>query len=315
MRAAVVGVCLTVLATLVVALPAEATAPGDNGRIAFRRFVAPDNVPTIFTIRPDGTGERRVATPPPGAGDDFPDYAPDGSFVAWRRCADLCSIMAARPDGSGLRRIGPDGDSDGVSISPDTRRIALTRFYGPVVDDSIQHADIFTSKLDGHGVHRITSAPDFVAADVDAQWSPDGRRLLFVREFNDGRQAIFTVSAHGGPIYQVTPFSLHAGDGPDWSPDGRRIMFRSPETEDFLGTDLWTIRPDGTDLRQVTHAPAGTHVYSASFSPDGRRITLGYEGVGGMADVWTARTDGSDLTPVTRTAERDSAPDWGGRRR
>jgi len=26
------------------------------------------------------------------------------------------------------------------------------------------------------------------------------------------------------------------------------------------------------------------------------------------------KTDGTDITPVTRTAERDSAPDWGGRR-
>jgi Tol biopolymer transport system component len=48
--------------------------------------------------------------------------------------------------------------------------------------------------------------------------------------------------------------------------------------------------------------------------PDGRRITLGLEGTGGAADVYTMRTDGSDLRPVTRTPERDSAPDWGGRR-
>jgi Tol biopolymer transport system component len=56
-------------------------------------------------------------------------------------------------------------------------------------------------------------------------------------------------------------------------------------------------------------------VYSASFSPDGKRITLGLEGTGGAADIWTVRTDGSELTPVTRTAERDGAPDSGGRRR
>jgi TolB protein len=316
MRAAVVGVCLSAVFTLVVALPAEATAPGDNGRIAFRRFV--EGVPTIFTIRPDGSGERQVATPPAGGADDFPDYASDGSFVAWTRCVEFCSIMVARPDGSGLRRIGPEGtledDRTDVGISPDTRRVAFTRNYGPIVGDDIQHSEVFTQKLDGHGLRRITHPPDFVAHDDGSQWSPDGKQIVFRRHFNDGRQAIFTVSAHGGPVRQVTPYSLAAGDGPDWSPDGRRIMFRSPETDDFLGTNLWTIRPDGTGLRQVTHAPPATHVYSASFSPDGKRITLGYEGIGGMADVWTMRTDGSDLRPVTRTPERDSAPDWGGRR-
>lgn len=311
MRVIVVFVCLCV-AGLVAALPAGATAPGENGEIAFRRFVG--DVPTIFTIKPDGTGERRVAQPPEGAADDFPDYASDGSLIAWERCADLCSLMAARPDGSGLRRIGPPGDSSDVAISPDVRRIAFTHYYGPVVDDSIKHADLFTQRLDGRGLRRITRAPAFVAADLQAQWSPDGRRLLFVRKWNDGTQAIYTVSAHGGRIHRVTPFALHAGDWPDWSPDGRRILFRSPDNDTFLHSNLYTIRPDGSGLRQVTRFPDGVHVYSASFSPDGRRITLGLEGTGGAADIWTMRTDGGDLTPVTRTPERDSAPDWGGRR-
>lgn len=307
MRVAVVSVCL-VVAGLFAALPAEATAPGKNGEIAFRRFLGPaGDVGTIFTIRPDGTGERQVAQPPEGASDDFPDYASDGSFIAFQRCAELCSLMVARPDGSGLRRVGPEGDSSDVGISPDTRRIAFTHFYG-------SHADVFTQHVSGGGLRRITRAPESVAADVQVQWSPDGRKLVFVRKWNDGSQAIYTVDADGDRIHRVTPFALRAGDWPDWSPDGRRILFRSPDTGDFLHSNLYTIRPDGSGLEQVTHAPDGTHVYSASYSPDGKRITLGLEGTAGAADIWTMRVDGSGLTPVTRTTERDSAPDWGGRR-
>ena len=142
---------------------------------------------------------------------------------------------------------------------------------------------------------------------------------VFVRVFLDGhnqfvKQAIYTVKADGSGLRRLTPFSLAAGDGPDWSPDGSKILFRSPENEDFLHSQLYTVRPDGRHLKQVTHVPDGTHLYSALFSPDGRRITLGLEGTGGAADVYTMRTDGSDLRPVTRTPERDSAPDWGGRR-
>jgi TolB protein len=128
------------------------------------------------------------------------------------------------------------------------------------------------------------------------------------------KQAIYTVRADGGGLRRLTPFALTAGDGPDWSPDGSRILFRSPENDDFLHSQLYTVRPDGTHLKQVTHVADGTHLYSASFSPDGRRITLGLEGTGGAADVYTMRTDGTDLRPVTRTPERDSAPDWGPRR-
>ena len=81
------------------AIPAGATAPGKNGDIAFRRFI--DDVGVLFTIHPDGTGERRVLTPPEGSTDDFPDFASDGSLIAFQRCAETsarpwsCDRMAA----------------------------------------------------------------------------------------------------------------------------------------------------------------------------------------------------------------------------
>jgi Tol biopolymer transport system component len=123
---------------------------------------------------------------------------------------------------------------------------------------------------------------------------------------------VFVVNADGSGLRRVTPYKLRAGDGPDWSPDGTQILFRSPETEDFLHSNIFTIHPDGTGLRQVTHAGPSTKVYSASFSPDGGSITVGMTGVDGQADVFRIGADGSGLTPVTRTQQWDSAPDWGG---
>ena len=96
MRVLVVAVLACPSSALFAALPAGATAPGENGRIAFRRFVGPDLIATIFTIRPDGTGERQLAQPPEGAGDDFPDYASDGSLIAFDRCGDLAARSWSR---------------------------------------------------------------------------------------------------------------------------------------------------------------------------------------------------------------------------
>src|SRR5262245_66540643 len=43
------------------ALPAQATYPSDNGRIAFRRYFTPNmDHGAVFTINPDGTGEFQV---------------------------------------------------------------------------------------------------------------------------------------------------------------------------------------------------------------------------------------------------------------
>ncbi len=315
-------VALAVLGTL--AETVAATPPGTNGSITFRRYLGPDRtIGAIFTVAPDGTGERQLSQPPEGASDDFPDFAADGSFVAFQRCQDFCKLFTVRADGSGVRQVGP-GCEDGQApprcadvwypaVSPDTKRIAFAHASGRIVDDIIAHVGISVMRTDGSGLRRVTLPPKRAAEDGEPQWSPDGRKLVFVRYIlKSGKQAIHTVNADGSGLRRVTPWALKAGDGPDWSPDGSRILFRSPENDDFLGSNLYTIRPDGSGLRRIMNVPEGTRLYSASCSPDGTAITLGLQGTDGAADVFRMPADGSAITPVTRTAAWDSAPDRGG---
>jgi Tol biopolymer transport system component len=314
------------LVPLVALASALATPPGRDGNIVFRRYLGPNRTQgAIFTIAPDGAGERQLTTAPAKASDDYPDYASDGSFVAFQRCPrGPCRIYTVRADGSGLARIGracakpPPACADDTypAISPDRRQIAFVHAFGQIRKDQIDHVGIYRMNVDGSHLRRVTLPRTRTAEDNDPQWSPDGRRIVFVRKNITakpaGGQAVFVVNADGSGLRRVTPYKLRAGDGPDWSPDGTQILFRSPETEDFLHSNIFTIHPDGTGLRQVTHAGPSTKVYSASFSPDGGSITVGMTGVDGQADVFRIGADGSGLTPVTRTQQWDSAPDWGG---
>ena len=312
----------------VIAAPvALATAPGHNGQIAFRRYLGPNRTKgAIYIIAPDGTGERQLTTAPGKASDDYPDFAADGSFVAFQRCGLTCGVYVVHADGSGLRRVdrGCSGgrtppscaDDSYPAISPDGTQIAFNRAFGRVRKDQIDHSGIYTMRLDGAHLRRASLPAKRTAEDVEPQWSPDGKQIVFVRHNITakpaGAQAVYVVNADGSGRRRVTPYKLKAGDGPDWSPNGSQILFRSPENENFLNDDIWTIHPDGTGLRQVTHVGPTTKVYSASFSPDGTSITVGLTGINGQADVYRIGIDGTGLTPVTRTPSWDSAPDWGG---
>jgi TolB protein len=316
-----------VLGAVVIApATALATAPGQNGQIAFRRYLGPDRTKgTIFVAARDGTGERRITTPPAKASDDYPDMAPDGRFIAFQRCGtNTCGVYVINTDGTGLRRVD-DGcgklppkctDNSYPAISPDAKEIVFNRAFGRIRKDQFDHAGIYRMNIDGSRIRKVSLPATRTAEDVEPQWSPDGKQVVFVRHNVTakpaGKQAVFVVNADGSGRRRVTPYSIKAGDGPDWSPDGSQILFRSPENEDFLNCDIWTIHPDGTGLRQVTHAGPQTKVYSASFSPDGTAVTVGMSGVDGQADVFTIGIDGTGLTPVTRTPQWDSAPDWGG---
>jgi Tol biopolymer transport system component len=147
----------------------------------------------------------------------------------------------------------------------------------------------------------------------DAQVSPDGRTVIYSR-LNSARvrpplgHAIFAVAANGSHHRQVASWKLGGGDHPVFSPGGE-ILFRSFEGDDSRQSDFWTVRPDGSGLRQLTHFKEGTLVTSASYSPDGSSIVYASDGDGG-ADLYVMRADGSGQRKVTSTKWWDSAPDW-----
>jgi TolB protein len=309
------------------AAPAHATAPGANGDIAFQRYLAPDNAQgSIFTIAPDGTSEHQVTASPPGLTDRFPDFGPHSERIAFQRCGDTCQVMSVKRDGSDLRALTalcPPGvfppactDNAYADYSPNGKRIAFQRISGNSDPQTGQpeHVAIWFMQSSGQAPRPVTHPQSRLFEDDEPQWTPDGKRIVFSRfDVERGVGAIFTVRANGQDLRQVTPWDMDAGDGPDISPDGSRVLFRFPEHNGFEGTDLATMNLDGTGFRQLTHNTPGQRMLSASYSPDGKRITFAQDGIAGLPDVWTIKTDGGDVRHVTTNPLWDSGPDWGAR--
>ena len=78
---------------------------------------------------------------------------------------------------------------------------------------------------DGAGRRQVTQLTPGSSWDREPQWSPDGKKLAFVRDdLVRKSEAVFTVNLDGTGLFQVTPWTLHAGGRPDWSPDGKWIV-------------------------------------------------------------------------------------------
>jgi TolB protein len=301
------------------------------GTIAFRRYAdASETQGVIYTIRPDGTGERQVTRPPAGATDEFPQVSPDGRRIAWERCPETepCAVYTADIDGSNAKRVEltctlkPVCDGANGGWHPDGDRIVLTRASGrdreaPSTGGQIQRSELVEVELES-GRQRVIARLDNWQGDLQsASWSPDGRRLAFDRWFSvfhprPGRR-IDIVPAEGGTPKGITPLDITAGDGPEWSPDGDTLVFRTnADSEDGTGSQIATIRADGSGLRRLDPFGDKRPVRSSAWSPDGDWIVFAAADKSGAFDLFVMKPDGTQPRPLTRTPETDSAPDWDG---
>jgi Tol biopolymer transport system component len=100
--------------------------------------------------------------------------------------------------------------------------------------------DIFTAKLDGTDLVRLTREPGY---DAECSFSPDGTQILFVSD-RDGDADIYVMSAVGTNVRQLTNEPGYDG-GPFFSPDGTWIAYRTDRVEkDML--QIHVMRADGS---------------------------------------------------------------------
>jgi TolB protein len=316
-RALLLLLCVSALA----ALPAHGTAPGKNGQIVYARF------PTLWVIDPDGSGKRKLPHVKRSEAHN-PDWSPDGSRLAFERCASNCEIWTTTAGGTQAKRLSPDclRRADAACIdrgtpawAPDGKRIAFGQGSKAIRNGTLKFSEIYVMNADGSVVRQVTHitvGKPFAMEVNRPMWSPDGKQLVFeVQNFRiadpPNRRALFVVDADGSNLRQLTEWSLNGGDHRDWSPDGKLILFRAVSTGNRHHGNLYTIHPDGSGLTRLTNYPAPRTVLSGSYSPDGRWITFSrYSGDSPYPAVFVMRANGADLRRVTR----DSAayePDWG----
>ena len=139
-------------------------------------------------------------------------------------------------------------------------------------------------------------------------WSPDGNRIVFQEKPDPSAfpNDIFIVNIDGSDRRALV-------NGPEderqpaWSPDGSRILF-SKQVSTFFH-NLYTVKPDGTDLRALAHVDGETDL-APSWSPAGDIIAFQIFDYANFENVGIANADGSDRQWFDSGSLN---PDYGGR--
>ena len=251
----------------------------------------PHDAKTSTSQVPQGGGQTSASLELPvhkipniGSGAEF-YFSPDSKSLignAKREGDESHHVYTLKIDGTDIRRINSIGQDACSFFFPDGSRIAWTStrdhldlppgdWSNPV--DYPQGAEIYTSKLDGSDVQRITSNTVY---DAEVTVSPDSKHLVFGRQTNR-KMDLWRANIDGSDQTQITHLDGWEPGGVQYMPDGKTLLFRAWKTADQgkkkpTPMEIFTVKDNGSDLHQVT-SDGGTN-WAPYPAPDGRHYAF-----------------------------------------
>lgn len=304
-------VALGAAIALCAAEPAQATYPGENGKIYF--YACNEGCGyDIYAVNPDGTGLENVTDvvtegeePPEVAFD--PSVSADGTKMAFGVDSQATAeIWIMNTDGTGAHQLTNDNLLDQLpSISPDGSRIVWNQ-WSPFPEYTDR--DIWTMNADGSNQELFFNG---FGEDFFSQFTPDGQTVVLSSETGDMDIRKVPAAVAAPPLTEAT--AVAADDEllesePSVSPDGSTVAFTQTPTSMFLGPrDIYSVSINGGPTKPLF--ATGANEISPAYSPDGTKIVFSRDGVAMIGNA-----DGSgeptplDIGPLNSAGGFDWAP-------
>lgn len=153
---------------------------------------------------------------------------------------------------------------------------------GPKYRWALDDYEIYSVRLDGRELHRLTFSPGY---DAEATVSPNGKTIVFT-SVREGDIDLYSMNIDGTGLKRLTDDVGYDG-GAFYSPDSKRIVYRAqhpgtPEEREAYqallsrnlmessNLELFVMNADGSGKQQVTRNGASN--FAPFFHPDGQRI-------------------------------------------
>jgi Tol biopolymer transport system component len=214
----------------------------------------------IYSIRPDGSGQRQLTSGPEA--DSLPKVSPNDRYVVFERRGVVggpSSLYSVRVSGGDIHAVVTGGDNHDAAFSPDGKTIVFVRST-PNGGDA--NDDLYSIRPSGSGQKRLTRT----AADDFAPRFFAGGIVYSRGESSEGPAAyadIYTMRANGA---KVKPQVRGVGSAyvEDVSPDGKTLIFRRDQ-------GLWAKPIGNAKARKLSQLPDNSTT-TAVFSSDGKRV-------------------------------------------
>ncbi len=283
----------------------------DGAHLVYERVLHPAATEHLIpTASADPTFDLYLSEP-------FPSFSPDGRRLIYSQygnngtSAGDTSVELMDADGGRKQTLHHEKGSASydASWSPAGDLILFSvghYFRSP----GLPAAQIATIRPDGSDFRAIV---DDDMNNGFPSWSPDGKQIVYkqgkhlaIRTIADSKTVALTDGAHYDNF-------------PQWQPHGNLILFTSDRNDGRF--ELYTIRPDGTELKRLTNI-AGSNAHS-SWSPDGAWIVFSsgrkgfkdemalYDGTPQpYGEIFAMRADGSDVRQLTDNKWEDASAAW-----
>jgi Tol biopolymer transport system component len=199
-------------------------------------------------------------------------------------------LFSSRPDGSDIKRLTFGHDNVFARWSAGGHRILYLR-----------DGRVWMMGANGRHKQRIVGGDNFGGAD----WAPGGRRIVVARGID--RTTLVVHSLTTGVSRRLTGDYASPGH-PRWSPDGKRILFEATSSPRTDVRDLYTIKPNGKGLRNLTSTTRFDE-FDADWSPAGDRIVYVRDRIGPCQRLHVMRADGTRDRRIGRGCS-DAEPTW-----